>query len=191
MIFFFFSVLGSLFGGLTAGRFFGFSLQVNLSVDSPFSGIVAFWPFIVVLVLLLLVVLWYQNIKNIRRRRTQAGNRKRPGTPAIVLMGIVTVLVLVLLAAPYYLETFADKYNGQPEATPSESRVEMVLTVHGMDCGGCESLVNRRVAALEGVESVVASHMAEEVALVYDKNQISLDVIAQTIEDSGYTVVLE
>ncbi|TVQ11981.1 MAG: copper chaperone [Bacteroidetes bacterium] len=190
MIFFFFSFLASLFGGIQASRYNHYSFGIQLSVDNPFAGIIAFWPFIVALVLLLLAILWYQAIKGMQRRKSQAGTRQKSGTQNTVFLGIVTVFVLILLAAPWYLGTFEDKQAAETEIISAEDRVEMVLTVHGMDCGGCESLVNRRVGSLEGVESVSSSHMREEVVVVYNQKKVTLGLITQTIEDSGYTVIL-
>ena len=187
MIFFFFSFMASLFGAIKAGNVLTFSFNLDLSVGGPFSGIIAFWPFIVALVLLLLVVLWYQTIKNIQRKRGRSAVKQRPGLQSTVFLGLVTVFVLVLLAAPWYLQTFTEKQS----ETAEEDRIEMALTVHGMDCSGCEGLVNRRVGNLDGIESVAASHEREEVVVVYDKNKVSLALIAQIIEESGYTVILE
>jgi len=190
MIFFLLSLLASLFGGITARTHSGFSLHIQLSIDNPFAGIISFWPFIVVLILLLLGILWYQTIKNVRANKSRGTNRQRHGTQTTYFLGIVTVLVLILIAAPYFLKNFGDKMTGDKEIS-TENRVEMVLTVHGMDCGGCESLVHRRVEALPGIESVQASHVREEVLVVYDKSKVSVELIAQTIENTGYTVVLE
>ncbi|MFW5708475.1 MAG: heavy-metal-associated domain-containing protein [Bacteroidota bacterium] len=191
MIFFFFSLLASLFGGLQASRYSSFSFNLPLAVENPFAGIIAFWPFIVAMVVLLLAILWYQTIKGNKRRKAQRGTQQKPANQGIVLLGIVTILILLLLAAPWYLETFETHNDKQTETIAEEDRVEMVLTVHGMDCGGCESLITKRVGGIDGVESVTASHVREEVVVAYDQSKVSLGLIAQTIEDSGYTVVLE
>lgn len=191
MVVFFFGFLASLFGGIQAGRHYDYSFSIHLSIDSPFAGIIAFWPFIVALVLLLLAILWYQTIKGIQRRKAQTGSRPKSGAQNTVFLGIVTVFVLILLAAPWYLETFEDNQAADTEIISAEDRVEMVLTVQGMDCGGCESLIVKRVGDLDGIEHVAASHVREEVVVSYDKSKVSLTLIAQTIEDSGYTVVLE
>lgn len=188
MIFFFFSFFASIIGVIKAkGSILSHIPFVSLSANSPFSGIISFWPFIVVLVLLLLAVLWYQTIKGIRKRKA---GRRQPAAQNTFFLGIITVLVLALLAAPWYLETFSDGEAATSQVT-EENRVETLLTVHGMDCGGCESLVNKRVSSLEGVETVEASHTRQEVMVVYDKSRVTLATIAQTIEDSGYTVVME
>ncbi len=148
----------------------------------------SFWPFIVVLVLLLMAILWYQTIKNIRRNKTQSASRRRNPGQSIVFLGFVTVFVIVLIAAPYYFDNMSSKNDS---VILEENRVELLLQVEGMDCTGCEGLINRKVAELEGIESVAASHTLHQVAVVYDKSKVSLEMIAQTIEKSGYTVILQ
>ena len=188
MIFFTFSFLATLFGGLSASRKIDLFYSLSINFEGPFAQIIAFWPFIIALVLLLLVILWYQSIKNLHRRRKQGSTRPRQGSQSLVFMGLVTVFVIVLLAAPYYLESL--DATADTEQTQPEDYTELLLTVHGMDCGGCEALVQRRVGALEGIESVLASHEREEVFVTYDKSRVSPEVIAKTIEDSGYTVAI-
>lgn len=190
MIFFFFSFLATLLGGISAGSMFSFPFSMNVSVNNPFSGIIAFWPFIIVLVLILLAILWYQTIKNMRRNKSQVGRKGRQGLQSTVFLGVVTVLIVILMAAPYVIESFENTAN-ETAITDPDNQVEMILTVHGMDCTGCEGLVTRNVGALEGVQSVSASHTQQEVVVVYDKSKVSVGLIAQAIEDSGYTVVLE
>lgn len=189
MVFFIFSFLATLFGGITAKNIVVFAPGVNLAVNNPFAGILEFWPFIVGLVLALLVVMWIQNFRIMQKKKKNPSLRGR--TPSMVTMGFITVFALILLAAPYYVENMTGQQTGMEESAAPAEQSEMVLTVHGMDCGGCEALVNRRVGALEGVENVVASHQREEVVIVYDKDKVDLMLIAQVIEESGYTVVME
>jgi copper chaperone CopZ len=191
MIFFAFSFLASLFGGISAQKSLDYSFHVNLTIDNFFSRIIAFWPFIVALVLLLLVILWYQNIKNMQRSKKRGIGRTRQGTQSLVFLGIVTVFVVVLLAAPYYLESLDDNGKATIEQIDPEQRVELVLTVHGMTCAGCEALIQRKVGELDGIELVTASNLQQEVFVVYDNQKLSESVIAETIEKAGYTVVYE
>jgi mercuric ion transport protein len=190
MIFFFFSFLASLVGGISAGNLFNISLGIQLSIDNPFAGIITFWPFIVALLVLLLSILWYQALKNMKRNKAQVGRKHRFGAQSTVYMSIVTVFVLILIATPYLISRFGQEYVNSANAD-SENRVETVITVHGMDCTGCEGLVNKNVAKIDGVETVTASFQREEVLVVYDKSKASLKQIAEAIENSGYTVVME
>jgi copper chaperone CopZ len=179
-----------MYGGFIDNSIAFFPILLNVS-SGPFSGIISFWPFIVALVVLLLAIMWYQNIKSMQRRRKTSGSRPATGINSMVFMGVVTVFVVVLLASPWYLENLAEKNMEISTEISPENRTEVMLTVHGMDCGGCESLVQRRVEALEGVESVIASHVREETYVVFDKSKVDIDLIAQTIEESGYTVIVD
>ncbi len=62
------------------------------------------------------------------------------------------------------------------------------LTVLGMKCGGCEANVTGKLNAIEGVLSVNASFKNNEVNVEFDAEKTSLDVIVDTIIDSGFTV---
>lgn len=189
MIFFFLSLLASLFGGFSASGFSGFSYYINLNVNNPFSGILSFWPFIAGLVVILLAILWYQAIVAIRKKKSAKLNHRTSAMQSPAVLAMATVFALALLVAPWYLESISEKDSSSGLAP--DDQVEMILTVHGMDCGGCEGLVNRRVAGLDGVESVSASHTSEEVVVVYNRNKVTLAQIAETIENTGYTVILE
>lgn len=187
MIVYALGLLASLLGGISARQHFDFGLQLTLNTTA-FSTVLTLWPFIVVLVLLLLVIMWYQTLKMRQRRRKQA-SRRPAGTNSLVFLGLVSAFVLVILASPYYLKRLP--FASETETLAPEDRIELVLTVHGMDCGGCEALIQKSVGALVGIETVEASHVQEEVRVVYDKQKTSLEEIAQTIEKAGYTVVLE
>jgi copper chaperone len=188
MIFFIFSLIASFAGTLFSGILFPVSLNIKLSVGSSLSGIISFWPFIVVLVIVLLAILWYQTIRNVRNNKTRTSSRVRQSGLSVTFLGALTVVVVLLMAAPYYLR-LTDKQ--EQNATTAENQVELFIKVQGMDCGGCEQLINRRVSQLAGVDSVSASHVREEVYVMYDRSKVNLDEISMTIEESGYTVVFE
>ncbi len=173
-----------LFGG-------GFIMAAPAEGNATIERILTFWPFIIVLVLLLLTILWYQNIRTMRRGRQDPGHRRRTGVNPIVFLGIVTIFALVLLALPWYIQTTHERIEEERVVTPviaPEDRVEKTFHVEGMTCTGCESLIERRVKELPGIESVEANH-EEMVALVtFDKTLTSQDEITMAIEDAGYKV---
>jgi copper chaperone CopZ len=187
MIFFIFSLIASFAGSLKSGNLFPVSFNFTLSVGNSLSGLISFWPFIIVLLLFLLAILWFQTIRNIRTNKTRTSRKQQRGQ-SVIFLSVLTVAILLLVAAPYYLRTL----NSQDtNTTRSEDQIELVLRVHGMDCSGCEQLVNRRVGQLAGVDSVRASHTREEVFVLYDRSRVSLGEIANSIEEAGYTVVME
>ena len=67
---------------------------------------------------------------------------------------------------------------------------EIILKINGMMCGGCENRVKNAVGSIEGVESVIAEHTTGKVAVTANDN-VSKEVIKETLEDVGYEVVGE
>ena len=67
---------------------------------------------------------------------------------------------------------------------------ETILIVNGMMCGGCENRVKNAIKNIEGVENVTADHNTGKVIVISD-NEVSEEIIKETLEDIGYEVVRE
>ena len=67
---------------------------------------------------------------------------------------------------------------------------ETKLIVNGMMCGGCENRVKNAIKNIEGVENVTADHNTGKV-IVISNNEVSEEIIKETLEDIGYEVVRE
>lgn len=65
---------------------------------------------------------------------------------------------------------------------------QLVLTVTGMTCGGCENAVKRAVTRLDGVANVTASHSDNRVVVDYDASKVDRARVADAIAKAGYTV---
>lgn len=67
---------------------------------------------------------------------------------------------------------------------------ETILIVNGMMCGGCENRVKNAIKNIEGVENVTADYNTGKV-IVISNNEVSEEIIKETLEDIGYEVVRE
>ena len=67
---------------------------------------------------------------------------------------------------------------------------EIILKVNGMMCEGCENRVKNSLKNIEGVKEVTADHNTGNVT-VNANNEVSKELIIETIEDIGYEVVKE
>ena len=67
---------------------------------------------------------------------------------------------------------------------------EIILKVNGMMCEGCENRVKNSLKNIEGVKEVTADHNTGNVT-VNANNEVSRELIIETIEDIGYEVVKE
>ena len=67
---------------------------------------------------------------------------------------------------------------------------ETILIINGTMCGGCENRVKNAIKNIEGVENVTADHNTGKVTVI-SNNQISKEIIEETLEDIGYEIVKE
>ena len=65
---------------------------------------------------------------------------------------------------------------------------EIILKVEGMMCGGCENRVQNAIGEIEGVVEVKASHTEKTVKITANE-QVSENLIKETIDDLGYTII--
>ena len=65
---------------------------------------------------------------------------------------------------------------------------KVTLNVQGMSCGHCVKAVEGSVGALGGVNAVKVNLDAATVEVEFNKEQVSLDEIKETIDDQGYDV---
>ena len=64
----------------------------------------------------------------------------------------------------------------------------IVLKVEGMSCNHCVKAVEGSVGKLSGVTAVKVNLAEGIVNVEYDKNQVALEIIKETIDDQGYDV---
>ena len=65
--------------------------------------------------------------------------------------------------------------------------MKKTMKIEGMMCGHCEAAVKKALESLEGVEEAIVSH-EEGTAVVSMTNEVSDDVLTQTVEDKDYKV---
>ena len=153
------------------------------------SGLNDYWPWIMGLAVLLLTLLWYQQVLALKRKKQHPSGTRGRIPNQMILLGVVTVLILGLLATPWYLNRLQDSYEAAQKELISEDLTEIVFQVEGMTCTGCESLIQRRLGELKGVAGVVANHLEKTTMVKFDPAHVSPDEIARVIEDAGYTVL--
>lgn len=66
--------------------------------------------------------------------------------------------------------------------------MEKTLKIEGMMCPHCEATVRKTLEAIDGVESVTASHTAKNAVITLSRD-VADDVLKQAVEAQGYTVL--
>jgi copper chaperone len=65
---------------------------------------------------------------------------------------------------------------------------KVTLNVEGMSCGHCVKSVEGSVGALNGVSTVKVDLENKKVDVEFNQDEVTLDVIKETIDDQGYEV---
>ena len=65
---------------------------------------------------------------------------------------------------------------------------KVTLNVEGMSCGHCVKAVEGSVGALNGVSTVKVDLENKKVDVEFNKDEVTLDTIKETIDDQGYEV---
>ncbi|MBD8067783.1 copper chaperone CopZ [Bacillus sp. PS06] len=65
---------------------------------------------------------------------------------------------------------------------------KVTLNVEGMSCGHCVKAVEGSVGDLKGVSNVKVHLENGTVDVEYNSNEVTLEVIKETIDDQGYDV---
>ena len=63
-----------------------------------------------------------------------------------------------------------------------------IIGVNGMTCNHCKMSVENALKRLEGVNSAEVSLENKNVTVEFDNSKISLDVLKETIDDTGFDV---
>jgi len=78
-----------------------------------------------------------------------------------------------------------EENNNENNKKERKETVEMKITVKGMMCGHCEAHVTKALEAIDGIESVVASHEDNKVTFTTTKDVDEAEIKA-AIEGAGY-----
>ncbi len=80
------------------------------------------------------------------------------------------------------------KLKNKNEKIKEKKQMEKVMKIEGMMCPHCEARVKKALMAIEGVEEAIVSHESGTATLKL-ASEVSNEVLRETIENDGYTVV--
>ncbi|MGO8947284.1 MAG: heavy-metal-associated domain-containing protein [Ktedonobacterales bacterium] len=65
---------------------------------------------------------------------------------------------------------------------------ETTLSIPEISCEHCVNTINGALGALPGVETVITDIETKSVQLRYDPAQVSMDRVASTLDEAGYSI---
>jgi mercuric ion transport protein len=117
---------------------------------------------------------------------------KRPGfkRSSRLALWVVTGLVVVLAAFPYYSRALVHAFTHKPKA-PQSTKIpaaQVVLTIQGMDCTACAALIEKNLARIQGVRRAAVSFDSRVATVDYDSHVVAAERFVKAIEAAGYKV---
>lgn len=82
----------------------------------------------------------------------------------------------------------ADNKNASQNISKEEIKMTKTIIIEGMSCGHCTARVQKALEALEGITAVTMSLEQKSAEITLDQ-EISNQLLTQTITDAGYEVV--
>ncbi len=67
-----------------------------------------------------------------------------------------------------------------------DQQITLNLNITGMTCANCALKISTTLQNLPGIKQADVSLTTENAKVLYDKNQINIDQILQSVEDIGY-----
>ncbi|MBD3226475.1 MAG: hypothetical protein GF313_17250 [Caldithrix sp.] len=102
-------------------------------------------------------------------------------------MSLLTVIGILSLTLG--IMSCSEKPADQSEESQTTQITEAQLTIHGMECGSCENLIQTEVGNLEGVEYIKASAPDSSAVVRFDAAMVDTSAISRAIEAKGYKVI--
>ncbi len=65
-----------------------------------------------------------------------------------------------------------------------------IFKIKGMHCASCASVITKKLSALPNVKSVLVNYGTEKAKVEYDNEYLSVDLMNETIEKLGYSLLL-
>lgn len=162
------------------------------SIATNFSWIEPARPCLIGLSIVFLAFAWYVNLKPAKRNNvdcTCETSKKASFLQSKTFLGIVTGFAILMMAFPLYTKVFYPKAKeGATTVNVVENRQQIIFTINGMTCEGCEEHVNNELSKVNGVLSYKTSYATRSSLVTYDKTQVEVKTIEAAINKTGYKV---
>lgn len=162
------------------------------SIAANFSWIEPARPCLIGLSIVFLAFAWYVNLKPAKRNNVDCNcetSNKASFLQSKTFLGIVTGFAILMMAFPLYAKVFYPKAKeGAKTVNVVENRQQIIFTINGMTCEGCEEHVNNELSKVNGVLSYKTSYATRSSLVTYDKTQVEVKTIEAAINKTGYKV---
>jgi copper chaperone CopZ len=162
------------------------------SIAANFSWIEPARPYLLGLSIAVLAFAWYLKIKPAKTNNMDCNcetTKKASFLQSKTFLGIVTMFAILMMTFPLYAKVFYQKPQIQATTVAAvDNKQQVMFTIQGMTCAGCEEHVNSELAKVKGVLAYKTSYAAKNSLVTFDKSKVDVKTIEAAINKTGYTV---
>ncbi len=157
----------------------------NLSWIEPFR------PYLITLAIMAIGYAWYNHYKPKEESDCGCDIEKPKWFQTKGFLIGITLFATFSIAFPYYSSVFFKTNTQNKTIIVQENNVqEVVITIDGMTCTGCEHHVNQTLNNIEGVIEASSAYETGIAQVIFDKSKVSIDVLVKAIEkETGYKIL--
>lgn len=187
------SLLGAVGAGVLAsaccvGPLVAIGAGIGGAWVSQLSALEPYRPIFVALALGALGLAWYREVRRSREPDCDCEEGVRPQTRRLML-GVGTVLVLGLLAAPSFIgQTHSVAMAQQVSNEPVQ---EVVLEVQGMTCPSCSQAVAYALRRLEGVQAAEVTLEPPQARVRFNPEKVTVEQLIEAVRQAGFEATLK
>ena len=158
-------------------------------IATTFSWLDPARPFFVGITVLVLGFSWYQKLTP--RTKEEIACNCDDDKPSFwqskKFLGIVTVFAAIMLAFPYYSDSFYPETKlSESENVNLQSTYEINIT--GMTCTGCEEHVKLEIGKLPAISGLEVSYEKANAVVTFDESKTDIEEVKTAINKTGYKV---
>ena len=160
-------------------------------VGVSFSWMEVYRPYLMGLSVGAIAYAWYINLKPKNEDDCGCAIEKPRFYQTKKFLFVITLFASISIGFPYYSGVFFS--NSTPIQTTiveEDNIIEVLMTIDGMTCTGCEHHVNQTLNNIEGVIEASSSYETGNALVIFDKSKVSIDVLVKAVEkETGYEVI--
>lgn len=161
------------------------------SMLGNFAWIEPIRPYLIGISTIALAYAWYLKLKPVKVNQADccASPGKKSFFQSKSFLGLVTIFAIAAMTFPLYVNKLVAKSPVVPVGdSAGTSKQQAIFSVSGMDCEGCESIINKRLSSLKGVFAFETSYDAASSAVIFDSLHIKAVDIGEAIKEAGFEV---
>lgn len=160
---------------------------------ATFSWIEPFRPYLIGFTVSVLAFAWYQKFKPKTKAEIdcECDDEKPKFINSKGFLFLITLFAGAMLVFPSYSPIFYSSPESSKEIVyVAQSDVkEIIVTIEGMTCSGCEAHIESEVNKLDGILHVSADYEGANTIVKYDETKVDLQKIETAILSTGYKII--